>query len=681
MQESSPAGRVEELRGLIRNYDYSYYVLDDPRVADFEYDQLYAELKLLEQDHPELVTPDSPTRRIGGRPLEGFDQVAHSQPMLSLDNSYSEEELIEFDRRIARALGEEGPFDYVAELKFDGLGVSLRYENGVFVQGATRGDGRTGEDVTANLRTVRSLPLKLPSENLSPPLPAQLEVRGEVYMTRSGLERVNVQRRESGEPEFANPRNSAAGSLRLLDCSITAKRPLKLFTYQLLGAGQPGVQPQFQRHAEVLSWLKQAGFPVNLNWRSCVGIEQVIGYCRIWAELREKLDYNIDGVVVKLDRLDLRERLGRTSKAPRWAMAYKFAAEQARTRLLAIDIQVGRTGALTPTARLEPVFLAGTTVSNATLHNEDEIERKDIRVGDWVWIEKGGDIIPKVTAVDLKARPVDLQSYRMPETCPVCGSWAVRPTGEVVRRCSNAACPAQVKERICHFTSRGALDIEGAGPALVDQVVEKGLVRDVAGLFTLNKEELAGLERMGEKSAENLLAGIEESKRRGAARLLFALGVRHVGQTAAELLAARYGNLRALAGASAEELEAVEGIGPVIAASLAGFFSEPKNLELLDRLEAAGVDLGGEPAVRPPAADNGPFAGKKFVLTGSLAGFARQEAEELIKSRGGKLGGSVSAKTDAVIFGDSPGSKLDKARELGIPLLDEETFKKMLEVK
>ncbi|OGG00494.1 MAG: DNA ligase (NAD(+)) LigA, partial [Candidatus Glassbacteria bacterium RIFCSPLOWO2_12_FULL_58_11] len=523
MQESSPAGRVEELRELLRKYDYSYYVLDDPQVADFEYDRLYAELKRLEEEHSELTTPDSPTRRVGGRPLEGFAQVAHGEPMLSLDNSYSEEELIEFDRRIARGLGEEGPFDYVAELKFDGLGVSLRYENGVFVQGATRGDGRTGEDVTANLRTVRSLPLKLKGENLSPPLPGLLEVRGEVYMTRSGLERVNAQRREAGEPEFANPRNSAAGSLRLLDSSLTAKRPLKLFIYQLLGAGWPGARPRFYSHSQVLSWLKEAGFPVNPNWCSCVGIKQVIGYCRRWAELREELDYNIDGVVVKLDHLDLRERLGRTSKAPRWAMAYKFAAEQARTRLLAIEIQVGRTGALTPTARLEPVFLAGTTVSNATLHNEDEIERKDIRVGDWVWIEKGGDIIPKVTAVDLKARPADSQPYRMPDSCPVCGSRAVREPGEVVRRCSNAACPAQVKERIRHFTSRGAMDIEGAGPALVDQVVEKDLVRDVAGLYTLNKEELAGLERMGEKSAENLLAGIEDSKRRGAARLLFAL--------------------------------------------------------------------------------------------------------------------------------------------------------------
>jgi len=672
MASAEPAERINELRRLIRLYDYHYYVLDDPLVADFEYDRLYGELKELEGAHPGLVTPDSPTQRVGGEVLEGFEQIAHTQPMLSLDNSYSEEKLVEFDRRIARALGWEGPFDYVAELKLDGVAVSLLYENGSLVRGATRGDGRTGENVTAGLRTLRSLPLRLQQEGLDPPLPSALEVRGEVYITRSGLEAANAQRLAAGEPAFANPRNAAAGSIRLLDPSITASRPLEVFIYQML-AGKAGPQQAgFSRHSEVLSYLRRAGFPVNPHWKACRGIDRVVDFCRQWAGGRAELDYNIDGVVVKLDDLRLRERLGATSKAPRWAMAFKFAAEQARTRITAIDLQVGRTGALTPTARLEPVFLAGTTVSNATLHNEDEIARKDIRVGDWVWIEKGGDIIPKVVAVDIKARKPGTQPYRMTENCPVCGAKAVRP-------CTNASCPAQVKERIWHFTSRGAMDIEGAGPALVEQLVDKGLIHDVADLYGLEKEQLAALERMGEKSAVNLLAQIENSKSRGPARLLFALGVRYVGATAAELLAARYGNLKAMQDATKEEIEAVEGIGPVIADSMVAFWAEPRNRRLLERLEKAGVELGGAPAVSAEIPAEGPFAGKRFVITGKFSRFTRSEAQRLIKEKGGKVSGSVSSKTHGVIVGEEPGSKFDKAKKLGVRTIDESEFISLLD--
>ncbi|HUU29469.1 MAG TPA: NAD-dependent DNA ligase LigA [archaeon] len=673
-----PARRVDELRKLIHSYDYHYYVLDQPLVSDYEYDKLYHELKELEEKYPELAAADSPTQRIGGAPLEGFEQVSHSQPMLSLDNSYSEEDLREFDHRIGRFLGRSGPFDYVAELKLDGLGVSLRYERGVFIQGATRGDGLTGEDVTSNLRTVRSLPLRLREEGLGIPLPEILEVRGEVYMTRSGLETANSQRLETGEPAFANPRNAAAGSLRLLDPSITAKRPLRIFLYQLLRSAGTGKRVGFTRHCQVLDFLRQAGLPVNPYWKCCRGIEEVISYLREWSEKRAGLDYNTDGVVVKLDDLTLREQLGFTSKAPRWAMAYKFAAEQARTRLVAIDIQVGRTGALTPTARLEPVFLAGTTVSNATLHNEDEIARKDIRVGDWVWIEKGGDIIPKVVAVDLKERSPGSKPYRMTERCPVCGSTAVRPPGEAVRRCTNASCPAQVKERILHFAGRNAMDIQGLGPALVELLVESGTVKDVADLYSLKKEAVASLERMGDKSAENLLGQIEDSRERGPARLLFALGVRYVGQTAAEILVQRYGSIKDLAGLSREEIEAVEGIGPVIAASLESFFAQSENLKLLERLEQAGVVLERAAQVRAPQ-PGGPFAGKRFVLTGGLTKYARSEAEELIKARGGKVSGSVSSKTDVVLAGEAAGSKLERARELGITIINEDTFLKWLD--
>jgi DNA ligase (NAD+) len=674
------AQRVAELRELISRHDHHYYVLDSPLVEDREYDSLYRELKDLEEAHPELRSPDSPTRRVGGAPLTGFSQVAHTVPMLSLDNTYSEDELRAFDERVRRGLDRgEIPVSYVAELKLDGLGVSLRYENGIFVRGATRGDGRTGEDVTANLRTVRSLPLTLERKELKKTLPDILEVRGEVYMTRSGLEQANLQRAKDGEPLFVNPRNAAAGSLRLLDPATTATRPLKLFIYQMVR--EPGGhQPDFKQHSEELEFLKAARLPVNTHWRACLGIGEVIAFCEQWADRRGSLPYDIDGVVVKLDQLADRERLGFTSKYPRWAIAFKFAAERARTRLLGIDVQVGRTGALTPLARLEPVFLAGTTVSNATLHNEDEIARKDIRVGDWVWIEKGGDIIPKVEAVDTEAREPGTEPFIMTENCPSCGAPAAREEGEVVRRCANHLCPAQTKERIRHFCSRGAMDIEGAGPALVEQLVDKELVRDVADLYSLTGGQMAALERMAEKSAENLVAALEKSRSQGAARLLFALGVRHVGITAAELLIEHYGGITALYDVGTEEFESVEGIGPVVAASLSAFFADSNNRKLIERLKAAGVKLEDEFSVPAPSisADN-PFYGRTFVLTGSLSGFTRSEAGEKIKAAGGKLTGSVSKKTGYLLAGDEPGSKLEKARKLGVEVIDEGTFIQWLE--
>ncbi|MEA2064228.1 MAG: NAD-dependent DNA ligase LigA [Gemmatimonadota bacterium] len=681
------AQRVAELKKLLSQYNYHYYVLDEPLVEDREYDRLYSELKDLEQAHPELVTSDSPTRRVGGEPLKEFRQVAHTVPMLSLDNTYSHEELKAFDERVRRGLGlDDEDIDYVAELKLDGLGVSLLYQGGIFTRGATRGDGRTGEDVTANLRTIRSLPLALKQEGLPFRLPEVLEVRGEVYMTRAGLEKANRQREQTEEPLFVNPRNAAAGSVRLLDPSITATRPLSIFIYQAVqNIRAPAIEgkeslPGLRRHGETLDFLSRTRLPVNPYWKLCRGIGEVVDYCNEWEKKRGSLGYDIDGVVVKLDDFTLRERLGFTAKYPRWAIAFKFEAERARTRIVGIEVQVGRTGALTPKAKLEPVFLAGTTVSNATLHNEDEIERKDIRIGDAVWIEKAGDIIPKVVEVDFSSRVPGTEPFRIPGTCPACGAPAVREPGEVVRRCTNShRCPAQLRERIEHFCSRGAMDIEGAGPALVDQLVEKGLVCDVSGLFSLTREQLAGLERMAEKSADNLIEALERSKDRPAARLLFALGIRHVGTTAAELLIGRYGSLEALSGATAEELEEIEGIGPVVAVSLAGFFANRKNLDLIGRLEAAGLSMGEQPARAAEQADTeSPIYGKTFVLTGALSQFTRAEAGEKIKAAGGKVTGSVSTKTDYLLAGEDPGSKLMKAQKLGIRVIDETTFVKWL---
>ena len=678
MDKKSAQSKIIRLRETLRQHNHNYYVLDNPTISDQEYDSLYRELVDLENEFPELITPDSPTRRVGDKPLEQFAQVSHSVPMLSLDNTYSEDELRAFDERVRRGLATDSAVNYVAELKLDGLAVSLRYENGVFVQGATRGDGRTGEDVTVNLRTVRSLPLKIGYLELELPLPPVFEVRGEVYMTREGLDRANQEREKNGEPLFANPRNAAAGSLRLLDSSVTARRPLNVFFYQLVAVGNKSLG--LERHSDILSYLASAGLPVNKHWQLCEGIEAVLEYVHQWDSKRHALPYDTDGVVVKVDNLTERETLGFTSKYPRWAIAYKFAAERALTKLTAIDIQVGRTGALTPTARLEPVFLAGTTVSNATLHNEDEIRRKDIRVGDMVWIEKGGEIIPKVVEVDLDLRPEDSIPYKMPENCPVCGAAAVREEGEVVRRCINTSCPAQIKQRLQHFASRGALDIEGLGPAIVEQFLENGLVTTVADLYTIDPEKVASLEKMGKKSASNLISALEKSKSQPPERLLHALGIRHVGTGAAELLIGRFGGIDKLATADIEEIEQVEGIGPVVARSVHDYFRDEHNLELLARLKEYGLKMESDTPLETAIPADGPFAGKTVVLTGTLATMTREEATAKLKAAGAKVTSSVSKKTDYVIAGAEAGSKLDKAEKLGVAVLGEEDMLRMLEL-
>ena len=675
MDKKSAQSKINRLRETLRQHNHNYYVLDNPTVSDREYDILYRQLVDLESEYPDLITPDSPTQRVGGKPLEQFEQVSHSVPMLSLDNTYSEDELRAFDERVRRGLETDSKINYVAELKLDGLAVSLRYENGLFVQGATRGDGRTGEDVTVNLRTVRSLPLRIGNPELKPQLPEVLEIRGEVYMTREGLERANLEREKIGEPPFVNPRNAAAGSLRLLDSAATARRPLSVFLYQLVHVGDQSID--LEKHSDILRYLASAGLPVNAHWRLCAGIDSVLDYCREWDSKRHALPYDTDGVVVKVDSLTERGTLGFTSKYPRWAIAYKFAAERALTKLTAIDIQVGRTGALTPTARLEPVFLAGTTVSNATLHNEDEIRRKDIRVGDMVWIEKGGDIIPKVVEVDPDSRPKNSTPYKMPENCPACGAAAVREEGGAVRRCINSGCPAQLKQRLQHFASRGALDIEGLGPAIVEQFLEHGLVGTVADLYAIDPEKVAALEKMGRKSAANLISALEKSKFQPPERLLHALGIRHVGAGAAELLIGRFGGIDALAGAGIEEIEQVEGIGPVVARSVHDYFRDRHNLELLARLKEYGLKMKSDTVPQESAAE-GPFAGKTVVLTGTLAAMTREEATAKLKAAGAKVTGSVSRNTDYVIAGAEAGSKLDKAEKLGVTVLGEEEMVRML---
>lgn len=652
--------RVEELRREIREHDYYYYVLDNPRISDSEYDALVRELENLEKQYPELITPDSPTQRVGGEPLSEFKTVRHPVPLLSLANAFEPGELKDFDRRVRQLAGTQ--VDYVVEPKIDGLTVVLTYENGVLVQGATRGDGVVGEDVTENLRTIRMLPLSLPDA------PPRLVVRGEAFMSKKAFLRLNEERDSRGELPFANPRNAAAGSIRQLDPRITASRPLGIFTYQVLVS--EGVTLETQ--AEVLKYLEQVGLPVQEHCRHCRNIDEVIDYCTDWIEKRHSLPYEIDGMVVKVNSLRLQDALGSTAKSPRWAIAYKFPAEQVVTRILDIMVRVGRTGVLTPTAILEPVQVGGVTVSRATLHNEDMIREKDIRIGDFVVVQRAGDVIPEVVRVLTERRTGKEREFRMPDRCPECGSRVVRPEGEVAVRCTGIACPAQLKELILHFVSRDGMDIEGIGPALVTQLVDRGLVEDPADLYFLNKAEIIGLERMGEKSAENLLRAIEKSKGRGLAPLLFALGIRFVGTRAAEILAERFGSMEALSQASAEELTAIPEIGPKIAASVVAFFQEDQTRRVIEKLKQAGVKMEQE----KPAAGPGdlPLAGKQFVLTGTLSSFTRSEAEGLIKRLGGKVSSSVSKKTDYVVVGEDPGQKYDRARELGITILDEAGF-------
>ena len=658
--------RIEKLREEIRKHDYYYYVLNQPIISDAEYDRLFRELQELEQKYPQLVTPDSPTQRVGAPPAEEFRPVRHALPMLSLQNCFTEEEFLDWDRRVRRLLGGEKPV-YVCEPKLDGLSVELIYEDGVFTVGSTRGDGYTGEDVTQNLRTIKQVPLRLLSDEIPPP--RLLEVRGEVYMEKEAFKRLNEERAKSGEPLFANPRNAAAGSLRQLDPGVTASRPLKLFCYAL--GRVEGIEIKSQE--ELLVTLPKLGFPVNPLWRRCETPEEAIDFYHELLERREELPYEADGMVVKVNDFAQREVLGEVSRAPRWAIAFKFPAEEATTRVLDIVVQVGRTGALTPVAILEPVEVSGVTVSRATLHNEDEVRRKDVRIGDWVVVRRAGEVIPEIVKSIPERRTGEEKEFKMPTRCPVCGGPVVRPPGEVVHRCENLSCPARIKESIRHFASRRAADIEGLGEKLVDQLVDKGLVRRISDLYHLTKEQLAALERMGDKSAQNLLEQLERSKGMSLARFIYALGIRYVGEHIAEVLAERFGSIDELARASYEELVEIPEIGPRIAQSIVDFFASEDNRRLIEELKAVGIDPRAE---RPK--EKGPLAGKTLVFTGRLSDMTREEAKRLVESLGGKVASSVSRKVDYVVVGEDPGSKLDRARELGIPTLTEEEFRKLV---
>jgi DNA ligase (NAD+) len=660
MDRADALQRITELREQIHHHDYLYYVEARPEVSDAEYDRLMAELRALEADFPELITADSPTQRIGGTAVDAFKPVEHRVAMLSLDNATTPEQLREFEARMGRVLP-GARFAYVAEPKIDGLGIALLYERGRLVRGATRGDGRVGEDVTQNLRTIRSLPVVLKGRLAASP---DLEVRGEVFMPRAEFERLNRALEESGESTFANPRNAAAGAVRQKDPAVTARRPLDIFLYHVSHA--EGVT--FTAYAETLDALREAGFRTNPRAERCASMDDVIAYCaRLEAE-RDRLGYDADGAVVKVDALEQQRRLGSTTHHPRWAIAFKFAARQATTVVRAIEVNVGKTGALTPVAKLEPVELAGVTIRNVSLHNEDEIRRKDVRVGDTVLIERAGDVIPYVVQVITARRPADSAPYRFPDRCPACGGVAYRPEGEAYWRCMNSACPAQLKERLRHFGSRRAMDIEHLGESTIDQLVDGKRVESFADLYTLTVDEIAALERFAEKSAENLVAAIAGSKSRGLARLLNALGIRLVGERVAALLATRFGTMASLMRASREQLAHVHGVGPQIAESLTTFFADESNRDVIARLGRAGVVMTaiGHQDDRPQ-----PLAGKTFVLTGTLPTLTRDAARDFIERLGGRVTGSVSKKTDYVVVGEAAGSKADDARRLGVATLDE----------
>ena len=663
--KADAARRIEELRQLIHRHDYLYYVLNRPEISDAEYDRLFREIKDLEAKHPDLVTPDSPTQRVAGQPVEAFASVEHKVAMLSLDNAMDADALREFENRLKRMLP-GADFAYVCEPKVDGLGVALLYESGRFVRGATRGDGRVGEEITQNLKTIRSIPMRLHG-----PLAScrELEVRGEVFMPRKEFEKLNATLEEAGEPAFANPRNAAAGSVRQKDPAVTTRRPLDILCYHVSHAEPTG----FATHWEALEALEASGFKVNPRSKRCRDIEAVIATCAALEAERDALGYDADGVVVKVNSLEQQRRLGATAHHPRWAIAYKFAARQATTRVREIQINVGKTGALTPTALLEPVELAGVTVSRASLHNEDEIKKKDIRVGDTVLIERAGDVIPYVVQVIPAKRPSDSKPFVFPKRCPVCGAHAYRPEDEAIWRCTSAACPAQLKERLLHFGSRRAMDIEHLGEAVVNQLVDQEIVRDFADLYHLEVEKLAELERLAEKSARNLVAAIQASRGHGLARLLNALGIRMVGERVAQLLASRFGSMERLMDAGEAEIGEIYGVGPKIAQSVARFFAEPRNRKAVQRLKEAGVSMIEAEAHEGEK----PLAGKSFVLTGTLASMSRDEAKDLIIKLGGRVIGSVSKKTDYVVAGADPGSKLDEARRLGVRTLSEAEFLKL----
>ncbi len=656
--KQSVIDRIEELRRQLREHEHRYYVLADPAISDYDFDQLLRELQKLEQEHPELVTPDSPTQRVGGEPEKEFPTYTFSRPMLSLENAYSEEELLDWGRRVAQ-LAETDSVDYVAELKIDGLSVALIYDHGRLDKAVTRGDGRTGEVVTGNIRTIRSVPLRLDEE-------VSLEIRGEVFLGLKAFRQLNEEREEAGEPRLANPRNAAAGSLRQLDPAMAAKRPLDFYGYW--------IHPTRRLQSENLKAILDLGLKVNPNRKLCRSLEEVIDFYRHWEEHRDKLDYEIDGVVVKVNSIDLQRRLGSTSKSPRWAVAVKFRPRQAVTKLMNIRVQVGRTGALTPVAELEPVQLGGTTVRNATLHNEDEIERLGLQVNDRILLERGGDVIPKVVRVVEQAP--DRTAFRMPERCPVCGGEVYREEGEAVRRCLSQACPAKLKESLLHWASRKAMKIDGLGFRLVDQLVAKDLVHDVSDLYHLTQEQLEGLDRMGPKSAENLLREIDASRSLEFWRLLFGIGIRHVGERTAQILAKHFGSIERLEQASVEDLEQVHEVGPKLAESIVKFFGEDQNRALLERLRAGGLPMTSGAVEQSQAAQV--FAGKMIVLTGTLDTMTREEAAAFITERGGRVTSSVSKKTGFVVAGRDPGSKLEKARELGVEILNEEQFRAML---
>ncbi len=663
--------RVRQLREEIEGHNYRYYVLDAPSIPDAEYDRLFRELQQLEAEHPQFLNPDSPTQRVGAQPLEAFSQVTHRVPMLSLNNAFEDEEVAAFDRRVREGLAAAGEVEYATEPKFDGLAISLSYENGILVQGATRGDGFTGEDVTANLKTIKSIPLRLP---VAEP-PRLLEVRGEVLMLKRDFERLNAQQREKGEKEFANPRNAAAGSLRQLDSRVTAERRLTFFAYGV-GAVEGADLPA--SHQAVMDWLAGMRFPVSRERALARGVEGLLAYYRRIGEERESLPYDIDGVVYKVNDLAAQERLGFVARAPRFAVAHKFPAQEAMTELLGIDVQVGRTGAITPVARLKPVFVGGVTVTNATLHNEDEIRRKDVHIGDTVIVRRAGDVIPEVVAVVPEKRPILAPEFVMPKACPECGSHIMRLPDEAIARCTGGLyCPAQRKQAILHFASRRAMDVEGLGDKLVDQLVDKGLVNNPADLYRLGMNTLASLERMAEKSAQNLLDALEKSKRTTLARFVYALGIRNVGEATAKDLARHFGSLDALMAADGERLQQVPDVGPVVADSIAQFFAEAHNREVIAQLREQGVAWEEGPGAAPSA--GGTLAGKTFVLTGTLPAMSREAAKEKIEAAGGKVSGSVSKKTDYVVAGAEPGSKFTKAQELGVTILDEAGLLALLE--
>jgi len=712
------AERIDELRRLIRYHEERYYILSEPEIADIEFDALMRELERLEQENPDLVSVDSPTQRVGGRAAAGFVTVEHIEPMLSLDNAYSEEELRAFDDRVRRGLGRDGDVGYVAELKIDGLSMALTYQDGVLVRGATRGDGVRGEDVTFNVRTIRAIPLKLAQTAAG-----RIEIRGEVYLPRRAFERINREREESGEPLFQNPRNAAAGTMRNLEPALVAKRGLSAFVYQLVLEGGPEGPPlrsdveaaggperpplrssvgadlevrppalRMTTHGETLERLAKWGLPVERHWRRCTGIEDLVAFCNEWAEKRRTLDFDTDGVVIKIDSLDERRTLGATSKFPRWAIAFKFPAEQKTTLLRKIDVNVGRTGAVTPFAVLEPIFLAGSTISMATLHNADDIARKDIREGDYVLVEKAGDVIPRVVGPVLSRRSPDSNPWQMPTACPQCGSHLHRAEDEAVWRCENTSCPAKLQRGLEHFASRGAMNIEGLGESLIAQLIEHDLVHDYADIYALTIEQIAGLtststrgsdgkaitRRFGEKNAAKVIDQIARSRTNELWRVIYGLGIRHIGERAAQVVARAFHTVDALCSATVEQLQSTSEIGPVLAESLRSWVDEPRNRELLDRLRAAGVRMEVPEAERQARPPQGPLTGKTYVLTGTLAGMSREQATAAIEQLGGKVAGSVSKKTTAVIVGAEAGTKAEKARTLGVPLLDEAAFMELL---